>query len=70
MRRGDKYGTILINIEAGKPLDLLPDRTAEAVKPWLSTHPEIQVVSRDRASALASHQQEHHAALCLLAWLS
>jgi hypothetical protein len=31
----------------------LPDRTAEAVKPWLSTHPEIQVVSRDRASAFA-----------------
>src|SRR6266699_4791375 len=53
MRRGDKYGTILINIETGRPLDVLPDRTAEAVKPWLSTHPEIQVVSRDRASAFA-----------------
>ena len=53
LRRGDTYGTILINIETGKPLDLLPDRTAEAVMPWLSTHPEIQVVSRDRASAFA-----------------
>src|SRR5712692_3085575 len=40
LRRGDTYGTILINIETGKPLDLLPDRTAEAV-------------SRDRASAYA-----------------
>jgi transposase len=53
LRRGDIYGTILINIETGKPLDLLPDRTAEAVKPWLSAHPEIDVVSRDRASAYA-----------------
>jgi len=53
LRRGDTYATILINIETGKPLDLLPDRTAEAVMPWLSTHPEIQVVSRDRASAFA-----------------
>jgi transposase len=53
MRCGDKYGTILINIETGRPLDLLPDRTAEAVKPWLASHPEIQVVSRDRASAFA-----------------
>jgi transposase len=53
LRRGDKYGTILINIETGKPLDLLPDRTAEAAMPWLATHPEIQVVSRDRASAFA-----------------
>ena len=58
MRRGDKYGTILINIETGKPLDLLPDRTAEAVKAWLSTHPEIQVVSRDRASAFADVRME------------
>ncbi len=53
MRRGDTYGTILINIETSKPLDLLPDRTAEAVMPWLASHPEIQVVSRDRASAFA-----------------
>jgi hypothetical protein len=31
----------------------MPDRTAEAVKPWLARHPEIQLVSRDRASAFA-----------------
>lgn len=53
MKRGDCYGTILINIETGKPLDLLPDRTAEAVLPWLKRHQEIEVVSRDRASAYA-----------------
>jgi transposase len=53
IKRGDSYGTILINVETGKPLDLLPDRTAEAVMPWLSSHPEIEVVSRDRASAYA-----------------
>jgi transposase len=53
MRRGDRYGTILVNLETGKPLDLLPDRTAEAVFPWLEKHQEIDVVSRDRASAYA-----------------
>src|SRR2546425_9546033 len=53
MRRGDSYGTILVNIETSKPLDLLPDRTAEAVLPWLASHQEIEVVSRDRASAYA-----------------
>src|SRR6266849_4748580 len=41
------------NLETGKPLDLLPDRTAEAVLPWLASHQEIEVVSRDRASAYA-----------------
>src|SRR6266487_4300231 len=53
IRRGDSYGTILVNLETGKPLDLLPDRTAEAVLPWLERHQEIEVVSRDRASAYA-----------------
>jgi len=53
IRRGDSYGTILVNLETGKPLDLLADRTAEAVLPWLESHQEIEVVSRDRASAYA-----------------
>ncbi len=53
LRRGDRYGTLLVNIETGKPLDLLPDRTADAVLPWLKSHQEIEVVSRDRASAYA-----------------
>src|SRR5216684_5835043 len=53
IRRGDSYGTILVNLETGRPLDLLPDRTSEAVWPWLERHQEIEVVSRDRASAYA-----------------
>jgi transposase len=53
MRRGDRYGTLLVNLETRRPLDLLPDRTAEAVLPWLLKHQEIEVVSRDRASAYA-----------------
>jgi transposase len=53
IRRGDSYGTILVNLETGHPLDRLPDRTAEAVFPWLERHQEIDVVSRDRASAYA-----------------
>jgi transposase len=53
MRRSDCYGTILINLETHRPLDLLPDRTADAVLPWLKNHPEIEVVSRDRASSYA-----------------
>ncbi len=53
MRRGDRYGTLLVNLETHRPLDLLPDRTAKAVSPWLSKHSEIEVVSRDRASAYA-----------------
>jgi len=53
MRRGDCYGTILVNMETHRPLDLLPDRTADAVIPWLESHPEIEIVNQDRASAYA-----------------
>ncbi len=53
VKRGDSYATILVNLETGKLLDLLPDRTAETVLPWLNRHREIDVVSRDRASAYA-----------------
>jgi hypothetical protein len=53
LRRADAYGTILVNLETRRPLDLLPDREASVVKPWLASHPDIQVVSRDRASAFA-----------------
>ena len=52
-RKGHRYGTILCDLEAGKVIDLLPDREAESVVQWLHAHPGTEVVSRDRASAYA-----------------
>jgi transposase len=47
-RRGKRFGSILVNLETHKIVDLLPDREAESVKRWLAAHPEVDVVSRDR----------------------
>jgi transposase len=52
-RRGKKYGTILINVEDGTPVDLLPDRQATTLETWLKDHPGVQLISRDRAGAFA-----------------
>ncbi|MEV5413468.1 ISL3 family transposase [Thermopolyspora sp. NPDC052614] len=52
-RRGHSYATILINMATSRPIDILDDRTADAVTTWLSGHPEIQVIRRDRAGAYA-----------------
>jgi transposase len=52
-KRGDTYGTILVDLERHQVIDLLPDRSAETVKVWLQGHPEIEVISRDRASSYA-----------------
>src|SRR5262249_42445894 len=49
-RRGKRFGTILVNLETHKIVGLLPDREAESVRQWLATHPEIDVVSRDRGA--------------------
>jgi transposase len=52
-KRGKRYGTIIVNLETHKLLDLLPDREAESVKTWLAAHPEVYIVSRDRGGAYA-----------------
>ncbi len=52
-KRGSTYGTILVDLERHQVIDLLPDRTSDAVKVWLQGHPEIEVISRDRASSYA-----------------
>jgi len=52
-RKGRRYGTILCDLERGKVVDLLPDRSAESTAQWLQTHPGAEIVSRDRASLYA-----------------
>ena len=53
-RKGLSYGTLLVNIETRKAIDLLEGRDGVALKKWLKQHPEVETVTRDRASSYSS----------------
>jgi len=53
-KKGATYGTILVDLQSHKPIELLPDRTAETAETWLRTHPEVEIVSRDRGGDYAA----------------
>ncbi|WP_373287134.1 transposase [Wenjunlia tyrosinilytica] len=49
-RKGRTYGTILVNVETTRVVDVLPDRTSETFAAWLREHPGAEIICRDRAS--------------------
>src|SRR6266705_3126283 len=53
-KKGQTYGTILVDLERRRTIDLLPDRSTETVVAWLRAHPEVEIVSRDRGTEYAA----------------
>jgi transposase len=52
-RKGKTYGTILVDLEQHRVVDLLPDRTAESFATWLHEHPGVEIITRDRSTTYA-----------------
>ncbi|MBO0794523.1 MAG: ISL3 family transposase, partial [Ktedonobacteraceae bacterium] len=53
-KRRLRYGTLICDLESGRPIEVLPDREVETVSAWFESHPTVEIVSRDRSSEYAT----------------
>jgi transposase len=54
LRRGRRYGTILVDAQAHRVIDLLEDPSSDALVEWMVDHPGTRVICRDRDGVYAS----------------
>ena len=52
-KKGRRYGTILVDLEAHRVLALLPNCEVETVAAWFRQHPSVLIVTRDRSQTFA-----------------
>jgi transposase len=57
-RKGQVYGTILIDQERHCPVDLLEGRTAAGLTEWLQKNPGVEIMTRDRSTEFTHGMNE------------
>ena len=53
-RKGVTYGSIVIDLKKGWPIDLLGDRETDSFREWMQGHEQVGLVSRDRSTDYSS----------------
>jgi transposase len=53
VHKGQRYGTILVDLERSTVIDLFPGRDGSALAAWLKEHPEVEIITRDRWASFA-----------------
>lgn len=60
LRKRERYGTVMIDIETGNVVDIIESRDYEDVEKWLKTFPNIKVFSRDGSITYAKAMRDSH----------
>ncbi|WP_406510493.1 transposase [Streptomyces sp. NBC_00212] len=50
-RKGQVYGTLLVDTETHVPIDMLQGREAGPLARWLTAHPGVEIICRDRSGS-------------------
>lgn len=54
LRKGQKYGSLIVDLERGEVVDVLADREDDTFAQWLRAHPGVEIISRDRSTVFAA----------------
>ena len=54
IRKRFSYGTIMVDLETHRIIDIIPSRESSDVKRWLETFPNLKIVSRDGSLTYAA----------------
>jgi transposase len=60
LKKRQRYGTIMVDLESGKIIDMIASREPGDVSAWLRSFPNIGVVSRDGSTNYAAAVAEAH----------
>lgn len=60
LRKRFSYGTVMVNLENHRIVDMIPSRDTNDVRNWLETFHNIEVISRDGAITYASAATNSH----------
>ena len=60
LRKRFSYGTVMVDLENHRIIDMIPSRETIDVSRWLAAFPNIQVISRDGASTYSSAAPDSH----------
>jgi len=52
-KKGQNYGTILVDLDRHRVVDLLPGRSADELRRWLQQQSRLEVIARDRCGLYA-----------------